>query len=84
MLETDKGSDLQRWERDNQVVLGKMGALLRVLWWRVKELSREGVERVGLVCEGDGAGSSSGGGLKAGLYRVVGDGGEGGLLPNVL
>lgn len=81
MLESDKGSDLQRWERDNQVVLGKMGALLRVLWWRVKELSREGVERVGLVCEGDGVGG--GGGLKAGLYRVVGDG-EGGLLPSVL
>ncbi|KAK0623752.1 hypothetical protein B0T14DRAFT_602262 [Immersiella caudata] len=71
-MEEDKSDDLNRWERENQVVLGKMGALLRMLWWRVKELGREGVEGVSLVIEGDGEGEE--GELKA---EVFGFGEEG-------
>ncbi|KAK0646769.1 hypothetical protein B0T16DRAFT_493683 [Cercophora newfieldiana] len=55
-FEEDKTEDLMRWERENQAILGKMGALLRMVWWKVRTLSREGVERVSLVCESDGEG----------------------------
>jgi len=50
--------------------------LLRMLWWRVKDLSQEGVEGVSLVCESDGEGE--GGLLSAELY-TRGEGG--GLVP---
>ena len=75
-LQEDKGADLEAWEGENQAVLGKMGALLRMLWWRVKDLSQEGVEGVSLVCESDGEGE--GGLLSAELY-TRGEGG--GLVP---
>ncbi|KAK4448989.1 hypothetical protein QBC34DRAFT_300243 [Podospora aff. communis PSN243] len=69
-MEEDMTENLQTWERENQLALGKMGALLRMLWRRAKELSREGVEGASLVVEGDGAGEQ--GKLRADIFAREG------------
>ncbi|KAK0704024.1 hypothetical protein B0T26DRAFT_618401, partial [Lasiosphaeria miniovina] len=67
----DYGVDggLERWERraENQAVLGRLAALLRLLRERVGVMAEErpGV-RVSLVCEADGSGDE--GGVSAALY----------------
>ncbi|KAK5655301.1 hypothetical protein OQA88_5868 [Cercophora sp. LCS_1] len=74
----DKDADLKKWEATHQAALGKIGALLRMLWRRVRDLDGRGVEGVSLVISGDGAGPD--GTVKAELY--TGEGRR--LLPAVV
>ncbi len=88
MLEEDKGEDLKAWEKENQVTLGRVGGLLRMVWRRVRELDLErelnGEEedgvRLSLVCESDGRGRG-GCGVKAALYLRKGRRDKGRLVP---
>lgn len=71
----DRTGPLRVWEREEQETLKKLGALLRLVRERVKEMAGQGVGRVSLVCQ------SVDGEVKVGLY----DRGEGpGLVPGDL
>ncbi|KAK4039418.1 hypothetical protein C8A01DRAFT_16606 [Parachaetomium inaequale] len=72
----DMTEDLEVWEKEHQVTLRKLAALLRVVRERVSALRAEGIEKVSLVCECDGKGWD--GGVRVRLCER----GEGeGLLP---
>ncbi|KAH6627378.1 hypothetical protein F5144DRAFT_651719 [Chaetomium tenue] len=75
--------ELREWEAEaqQQVTLGKLAGLLRVVRDRVRVLRGQGVERVSLVCECDGTGSEQGVSVRL-CERVEGEGGA--LLPPVV
>jgi hypothetical protein len=74
----DMTADLEVWEKEEQVTLRKLAALLRMVRERVRVLKERGVVRVSLVCEGDGTGRGEGVRVRL-CERVGGEGG--GLLP---
>ncbi|EAQ88717.1 hypothetical protein CHGG_05336 [Chaetomium globosum CBS 148.51] len=80
-------TELREWEAEaqQQVTLGKLAGLLRVVRDRVRVLRGQGVERVSLVCECDGTGSEQG--VSVRLCERAGGGGQwavaaGGIPPD--
>lgn len=73
----DMTGELRVWERKEQDMLRRLAGLLREVRQRARVLRESGVERLSLVCEGDGSGRLEGVRVRIGERREEGNG----LLP---